>query len=146
MLRHTIDHLNPRRDLFGGEDVEVVTSEQSVPYGHMPRKISDCTIELTVRLASIVIKCHSKFDVYPKQLVGECEPLIQLFATNTEVIQLQEVRAKASTRAVDTCNTNDEDTPTVLILQEKKTETTGQRIVSIRPATYEKIENWKTPS
>lgn len=153
------------RDLFGGEDVEVVTSEQSIPYGQMPRRVSDCTIELTVRLASIVIKCHSRFDVYPKALVRECEPLIQLYTTSTEVIQLQEVRADPPPVVGGTNGHGDGegkdsggggdggegtngggDVPTVLVCQEKKTETTGQRIVSIRPAMYERVENWKTPS
>jgi len=137
------------RDLFGGEDVEVVSSEPSIPYGQMPRCVSDCTIELIVRLASVVIKCHGRFDVYPKELVRECEPLIQLHTTSIETIQLHEIRADSpllqQTLQVKT-EKEDVNNPTVLVLQEKKTEMTGCITVAIHPARYERVENWKTPS
>jgi hypothetical protein len=111
------------------------------------------TIDILVRLASVTIKCHQSFDVYPLSLVGECEPLIQFHTTTTETINLQEVRNGDS---------EDEDyTPDNLssdgsseygtrkyytVVQEQKTSKTGWRTISIRPALYEKIEVWNTPS
>ena len=91
-------------------------------------------------------------------MVGVCEPLIQLFTTSTEVIQLQEVRADVPPPTEEKDGASDGgdvggstekkevDVPTVLVLQEKKTATTGQRIVSIRPAMYERVESWSCPS
>ena len=154
--RYITIQINPkRRDLFGGEDVEVVQSEKSIPHGQMPRRISDCTIELIVRLSSIVIKCHSRFDVYPNQLVRECEPLIQLYTTSTEIIQLHEVRADPMSGGGGNDDSDvgregkdggRDNVPTVLVLKKKMTETTGQIIVSIRPALYELVDELKTPS
>merc|ERR1712008_284459 len=127
------------RDLFGDDDVEVVPSNPSLEYG----KIPNCgTIEMIVRLASIVIKCHGQFDVYPKHLVGECEPLIQLHTTTTETIQLHEVRVETDDADQNQKGENDgnENEPTMLILQEKKTKATGNRHLSIRPAKYKNLK------
>lgn len=112
------------RDLFGGEEVEVVPSQQ---YAYMA--IRPPTIDLIVRLASVTIKCHASFDVYPKSLVGDCEPLIQIHTTTTESIGLQEVRGDNG-----------------LVLQERPIDCKGQRSLSVRPALYEKINVWHTPS
>jgi hypothetical protein len=113
------------RDLFGGEDVEVVPSQQ---YAYMAM-IHPPTIDLIVRLASVTIKCHGSFDVYPKSLVGDCEPLIQIHTTTTESIGLQEVRGDDG-----------------MVLQERPIDSKGQRTLSVRPALYEKISVWHTPS
>ena len=79
------------RDLFGGEDVEVLPSSSQPTYsssrpgmtGRAPRRGAGGTIELIVRLSSVTIKCHGCYDVYPKPFVEGSEPLIQLH-TNTE--------------------------------------------------------------
>jgi hypothetical protein len=132
-----------RRDLFGGEGVEVVHSNQNSHLGNHKRI---GTIELIVRLASITIKCHSKFDVYPQSLMGDCEPLIQLYTTTTEKIELQEVRANDENVESDLSDVDQKKRTTVLMLKEKRSESTGRRYLSIRPARYEKIEEWHTPS
>ena len=146
--------------MFGGSEVEVVPSNRmstANPYDRFGRMDTEATnrgggtIELIVRLASIVIKCHAKFDVYPQPLTGECEPLIELHTTTTETIELQEVRVSND---LTTAGAKDDgagdDTiahqPTVLMLQEKKTENTGFRTLSIQPAKYEKVNMWHTPS
>ena len=166
--------LKHRRDLFGGDEVEVVPSNPQWTYaspvppssyrmGRMPKRGSGGTIELVVRLASILIKCHGTFDIYPKPLVGDCEPLIQLHTTTTETIHLHEVRVGDDGVSVSDKNGNGvggenggsgengsaptpTPTPTVLMLKEKMTETRGQRILSIRPARYERVDDWHTPS
>lgn len=112
------------RDLFGGEDVEVLPSSQSGSGG---------TIELIVRLASVTIKCHGRYDVYPKPFNDRCEPLIQLHTTTEETVSMHEVRSTDGHK-------------TVLTLQEKMTDLTGNRSLSIRPALYEKVADWRTPS
>lgn len=112
------------RDLFGGEDVEVLPSTQGGSGG---------TIELIVRLASVTIKCHGRYDVYPKPFNDRCEPLIQLHTTTEETVSMHEVRSTDGHK-------------TVLTLQEKMTDMTGNRSLSIRPALYEKVANWRTPS
>jgi len=147
------------RDLFGGSEVEVVPSNRTSianPYDRFGRMDTEATnrgggtIELVVRLASIVIKCHAKFDVYPQPLTGECEPLIELHTTTTETIELQEVRASddmtMSGRKDDVAGDTMPHQPTVLMLQEKKTENTGFRTLSIQPAKYERVNMWHTPS
>jgi len=111
------------RDLFGGEDVEVIPSSQG----------SGGTIELIVRLASVTIKCHGRYDVYPKPFNDRCEPLIQLHTNTEETVSMHEVRSIDGHK-------------TVLTLQEKMTDTTGNRSLSIRPALYEKVADWRTPS
>mmetsp|Transcript_4703 Transcript_4703/g.9000 ORF Transcript_4703/g.9000 Transcript_4703/m.9000 type:complete len:795 (+) Transcript_4703:135-2519(+) len=135
------------QDLFGGEDVQVVPSRVQMLGPYDSGNIF-ATIEITVRLASITIKCHSKFDVYPNN-IDKCEPYIQLDTTTTETIELQEVR-------VDDCgleleisvDNNSEHTtqPTKVMLKEKVGEGTGRRILSIKPAKYERFKNLHTPS
>lgn len=132
------------RDLFGGEDVEVVPSESLASYGRMPRA---GTIEIIVRLASVTIKCHGSFDVYPKSLVGEVEPLIQLHTTTSETIGLQEVRANDSDdNDANHSDDSSDGTGGKHLIREKKTDKTGWRTLTIRPALYEKVEVWNTPS
>lgn len=124
------------RDLFGGDDVEVLPSSSQPAYStsrQMPRRGGGGTIELIVRLASVTIKCHGRYDVYPKPFVENGEPLIQLHTSTEETVSMHEVRA------------NDGD-KTILTLKEKKTDTTGFRSLSIRPALYEKVAVWNTPS
>lgn len=109
------------------------------------------TIDILVRLASVTIKCHQSFDIYPKSLVGEVEPLIQFHATTTESISLQEVRAVDSTEGKATpddrsASGNEREASSLMVVQEQKTDRTGYRVISIRPAMYEKIETWNTPS
>lgn len=138
------------RDLFGGDDIEVVPSGDAVFGANQPRTT---TIEIVVRLSSVTIKCHASFDVYPKSSVGDCEPLIQLHTITTETINLQEVRASDSEGYVDrynngsTCDdSSDDDECSKLVLREKRTEKTGWRTISIRPALYEAVGQWNTPS
>jgi hypothetical protein len=115
----------------GGEDVEVV------PAKHDPGAIRPATVDLAVRLASVTIKSHANFDVYPKSMVGDCEPLIQLHTTTSETIALQEVRGplSAEQRNLDR---------SYMFLQERKTDKRGFRQLSIRPAIYEKVSVWNT--
>jgi hypothetical protein len=133
------------RDLFGGEDVAVVPSTSLPTMGRMVRP---GTIDILVRLASVTIKCHASFDVYPTSLVGECEPLIQFHTTTTEVISLQEVRSGDSsdngTADDGSSDSSSEDPPkrSVLVVQELQTPNTGWRTISIRPALYEQVEVW----
>jgi len=98
------------RDLFGGEDAEVVPSV-NLKKG----------IELKACLSSITITCYSSFQVYPKDLVRQVEPLIELHAATTERIYLQEVRQDGE-----------------LVLQEKLgNPRQGLKTLSIRPAVHE---------
>lgn len=116
------------------------------PYTH--GKISP-TIEISVRLASIMIKCHSTFNVFPEPYTGTNEPLIQLRTTTTETIDLQTVRVGADGNELndrDYYVENGNRKSTKLMLKEKKTENSGRKILSIRPAKYERIENWQTVS
>lgn len=117
------------------------------------RMVRPGTIDILVRLASVTIKCHQSFDVYPTALVGDCEPLIQFHTTTTETINLHEVRTADSDDDFFTkdeqYNSDDPDTrpmKSFLVVQEQKTSKTGWRTISIRPALYEKIEVWNTPS
>ena len=129
------------RDLFGGEDVEVVPSKEMSSYGRMSR----FGIEINVRLTNVSIKCHGSFDIYPKPLNGTKEPLVQVHTTTTETISLQEVRASDSSGEEED-NREGPNGGSVLVLQEKKTEKTGWRTLSVRPALYEAVEVWNTPS
>jgi hypothetical protein len=127
--------------------VEVVPTS-TVAFQH--RMVRPGTIDILVRLASVTIKCHQSFDIYPKSLVGEVEPLIQFHTTTTESISLREVRAADSLNGEatpDEHGTDDEhETASLMVVQEQKTDRTGWRVISIRPAMYEKIEIWNTPS
>ena len=139
------------KDLFGGEDVEVVPTST---VAFRDRMVHPGTIDILVRLASVTIKCHQSFDIYPKSLIGETEPLIQFHTTTTESISLQEVRANEKNSTGEHC-TPDERTSTgsdaeqqasLMVIKEQQTDRTGWRVISIRPAMYEKIETWNTPS
>jgi len=114
------------RDLFGGDEVEVVSSSSTGRH-----RSQNSSIELKGSLSSVTIRCHASFDVYPKDSVGRCQPLIQLHTTTTEVIYLQEIRSP-----------NNEE----YVLQEKGTDNRGYKSLAIRPALYERVEEWNTPS
>jgi hypothetical protein len=137
------------RDLFGGEDVAVVPSTSLPTMGRMVRP---GTIDIFVKLATVTIKCHASFDVYPTSLVGECEPLIQFHTTTTEIISLQEVRSGDSsdygTADDGSSDSSSEDPPkrSVMVVQERQTPKTGWRTISIRPALYEQVEVWNATS
>ena len=136
------------KDLFGGEYVEVVPTST---IAFQDRMVRPGTIDILVRLASVTIKCHQSFDIYPKTLVGEVEPLIQFHTTTTESISLQEVRAEddvkgESTPDDRTDNGDETGTSSLMVVREQQTDRTGYRVISIRPAMYEKIETWNTPS
>lgn len=135
------------RDLFGGDDVEVVPSQHVYAHG---RNVRPGSIEIIVKLASVTIKCHGSFDVYPRSMVGDCEPLIQLHTTTAETIALQEVRAGDSCSDAgsmhDDYNSDESDYLPVMVVQERKTENTGWRYITIRPALYEKYAEFSTPS
>ena len=135
--------------MFGGEDVEVVPTNT---VAFQDRIVRPGTIDILVRLASVTIKCHQSFDIYPKSLVGEVEPLIQFHSTTTESISLQEVRASDTDKGDytpddQTTDNDDVDAPSsLMVVREQETDRTGWRVISIRPALYEKIETWNTPS
>ena len=139
------------KDLFGGEDVEVVPTS-TVAFRHT--MVHPGTIDILVKLASVTIKCHQSFGIYPKSLIGETEPLIQFHTTTTESISLQEVRADDNNKNGKECIPDDrtsidgdfEQQPSLMVIKEQKTDRTGWRVISIRPAMYEKIETWNTPS
>jgi hypothetical protein len=142
--------LNCSKDLFGGEDVEVVPTST---VAFQDRMVRPGTIDILVRLASVTIKCHQSFDIYPKSLVGEVEPLIQFHTTTTEMISLQEVRASENVNGdytPDDRSALDDDKEhepsSLMVVREQQTDRTGWRVISIRPAMYEKIETWNTPS
>jgi len=105
-------------DLFGGEEVEVVPTHHTSSSG----KVNQGTIEIIVKLSSITIKSHAKFDIFAKPIVSESDALIQFHTTTTETIALQQSRVASFTT-----------------LKEKKSNMTGWRTLAIRPAFYEKI-------
>ena len=78
--------------------------------------------------------------------MGDCEPLIQLYTTTSERIELHEVRANDESVGNASPDVGQKKRTTVLMLKEKRSESTGCRYLSIRPARYEKIEDWHTPS
>eukprot|EP00537_Pseudo-nitzschia_pungens_P007351 CAMPEP_0172376202 /NCGR_PEP_ID=MMETSP1060-20121228/65639_1 /TAXON_ID=37318 /ORGANISM="Pseudo-nitzschia pungens, Strain cf. cingulata" /LENGTH=735 /DNA_ID=CAMNT_0013103645 /DNA_START=71 /DNA_END=2278 /DNA_ORIENTATION=- len=139
------------KDLFGGQDVEVVPTST---VAFRDRMVHPGTIDILVRLASVTIKCHQSFDIYPKSLIGETEPLIQFHTTTTETISLREARANESDSRREDCTPDDrtsvdgdsEEQPSLMVIKEQQTDRTGWRVISIRPAMYEKIETWNTPS
>lgn len=109
------------------------------------------TIELTVRLTCIIIKCHSTFNIYPDPYNGDGEALIQLHTTMTETIELQEVRVEDGgslmlNNRIEKLEEDEKRKPTKLMLKEKLTENSGRKVLSIKPAKYERIEDWHTPS
>ncbi len=105
------------RDLFGGDEVEVV------PH-HSSKHHSQGTIEIIVKLSSVIIKSHAKFDIFPKPIESDSDALIQFHTTTTETISLQK------THGADAA---------VSVLREKKTNMTGWRTLAIRPAYYERV-------
>jgi hypothetical protein len=135
------------KDLFGGEDVEVVPTST---VAFQDRMVRPGTIDILVRLASVTIKCHQSFDIYSKSLVGDVEPLIQFHTTTTESISLREVRAADSINGEATpdehATDEEHEMASLMVVQEQQTDRTGWRVISIRPAMYEKIETWNTPS
>ena len=108
--------LDRRRDLFGGDEVEVV------PHHSSTGKVNQGTIEIIVKLSSVIIKSHAKFDIYPKPVVSDSDALIQFHTTTTEHISLQQCRGTSC-----------------ITLKEKKTNMTGWRTLAIRPAYYERL-------
>lgn len=130
---------------------------EAVPSNTLPmqdRMVRPGTIDILVRLASVTIKCHQSFDIYPRTLVGECEPLIQFHTTTTETINLQEIRTADSqdnffTKDGEYAHGEAPGSPkmkSLLVVQEQMTTKTGWRTISVRPALYEKVEVWSTPS
>jgi hypothetical protein len=103
-----------RRDLFGGDEVEVVP--------HHSENVRQGTIEIVVKPNAVIIKSHAKFDILPKPIESDSDALIQFHTTTTETITLQQKRDASTT-----------------LLKEKKTNMTGWRTLAIRPAYYEKI-------
>jgi hypothetical protein len=104
------------RDLFGGEDVEVV------PHHSGKASVNQGSIEIIVKMSSVIIKSHAKFDIFPKPITNDSDSLIQFHSTTTETITLQQSREGSHT-----------------FLREKKTNMTGWRTLAIRPAYYERI-------
>ena len=128
-------------------------------------KMTVGTIEIIVLMSSVVIKVHGRYSVYPKNHSTNnefCEPLIQLRTTTSETIALQTIRVCdcgkekdsdgkcSNSRCPCICKGVDMhsqasmedgiDAPTnTLLLKERITETTGNRILSIRPARYKKV-------
>ena len=105
------------RDLFGGEEVEVV------PHHSSSNKVNQGTIEIIVNMTTVIIKSHAKFDIFPKPIINDTDPLIQFHTTTTETISLQQSREASH----------------LTTLKEKKTEMTGWRTLAIRPAYYERV-------
>jgi len=133
------------RDLFGGDDVIIVPSNSQPKYAtsRVLRNESNGTsaaagtIEIIVRLASIAIKCHSCYDVYPRAVFDRCEssePLIRLHTSTTEIISLQTVRVRD---IADNLEFEDKFEDNVLMLKEKMTDMTGKRILSVIPVQQE---------
>jgi hypothetical protein len=179
------------QDLFGDEDVVVVPAnanattkridiDQQNNGSSKSKKVktkAKSTIELIVTLASIVIKVHGRYDVYPKNVKDEhCEPLIQLHTTTTETISLQGVRVRdivtdplldktdglfpiitpdhgkiielelEQNDETESASLDDDDfdastwtSSSAVVLQERITDGTGRRMLSIRPAKYKKV-------
>ena len=152
---HSLHRDNNSKDLFGGEDVEVVPTST---VAFRDRMVHPGTIDILVRLASVTIKCHQSFDIYRKSLIGETEPLIQFHTTTTESISLQEVRVDENDsngeeytpddRTITSIDgeTEQQQLSSLMVVKEQQTDRTGWRVISIRPAMYEKIETWNTPS
>ena len=56
------------------------------------------------------------------------------------------VRATEANPPNTTVTMTPTSTDPVMILQERRTENSGKRILSVKPALYEKVEVWNTPS
>ena len=134
------------RDLFGGEEVDVVPAKV-LPHHVRASRLGSTDIE--VRFASVTIRCHSSFDIYPSGRC-DCEPLIQLHTTTSEIIHLRELRScdsatSSESRCLEDDGSRSSNETENLVLQEQPNQT-GRRILSIRPALYEKVQDWNTPS
>lgn len=103
-------------DLFGGDEVEVV------PHHSSGKQINQGTIEIIVKMSSVIIKSHAKFDIFPKPIVSDTDALIQFHTTTTETITLQPSHEGKA-----------------MSLKEKKTNMTGWRTLAVRPAYYERV-------
>jgi len=145
------------RDLFGdgsSGDVEVRSSPSSSNGVVNKKRIgsksnkrhSAGTIEITVHLTYVNIKVHGSYSIYPKHSTKECEPLIQFHASISETISLQSVRASEVEGMCANSPENETFEGSQIILREKVTESTGKRILSVRPAKYVKVKVWNTPS
>lgn len=174
------------KDLFGCDDVVIVphhyqhnkktkinSSSPNTTNGNgNKKKVSNkkkyCTIEIQVRLSSLIIKCYATYDVIPNYVTTTpsyvnqtnnsntnaslVEPLITLETITSETISLQAVRicdANSSDDDVSGINNNSDGSSNGrfgVILREKKTNVTGKRILSIKPAKYTKVAVWNTPS
>jgi len=160
-------------DLFGGEGVAVSPSQmQSIyferkvtfnPATSAPRTSGMIlpTIEINILLTSLVIKCHSSFDIYPEDgadkdpLETTSEPLVQLHTTTTEKILLHQGRRTLCVDGEDDAdivnkeNRKEEEqvqdengiqnrTVIETVLRERQCEESGMRTLLIRPAVYVK--------
>lgn len=160
-------------DLFGGEGVAVSPSQmQSIyfdrkvtfnPATSAPRTSGMIlpTIEINILLTSLVIKCHSSFDIYPEDGVDKdpvetaSEPLVQLHTTTTEKILLHQRRRTVCIDGEDDAdivnkeNRKEEEqvqdengvqnrTVIETVLRERQCAESGMRTLSIRPAVYVK--------
>lgn len=94
-----------------------------VPHHSSSNKVNQGTIEIIVNMTTVIIKSHAKFDIFPKPIVNDTDPLIQFHTTTTETISLQQSREASH----------------LTTLKEKKTEMTGWRTLAIRPAYYERV-------
>lgn len=101
------------RDLFGGDEVEVV------PHHSSSGKVNQGTIEIIVKSSGATIKSHAKFDIFSKPIVCDSDALIQFHTTTTETISLQQSRVASFTT-----------------LKEKTSNMAGWRTLAIRPAYY----------
>jgi len=90
-----------------------------VPHHSSSGKVNQGTIEINVKLSSVTIKSHAKFDIFPKPIVSDSDALIQFHTTTTETISLQQNRFASFTT-----------------LKEKRSNMSGWRTLAIRPAYY----------
>merc|ERR1712151_1015628 len=156
-----VPHHNPQKMKKTGSNQKHLSSPST---NGSRKKLSNkkyCTIEIQVRLSSLIIKCNATYDVIPNYITTTpypsnennnndnasslVEPLITLETITSENISLQAVR-------ICDANSSDDDVSGILsdgssgrggvILREKKTNVTGKRILSIKPAKYAKVAVW----
>uniref|UniRef100_A0A7S1BB63 Uncharacterized protein n=1 Tax=Corethron hystrix TaxID=216773 RepID=A0A7S1BB63_9STRA len=149
------------RDLFGGEGVVVAAAQSPSPdVAFVPGTVFGPavpsrwtrggfpTIEIDIEFTSLVIRCHSSFDILSEDGVDECgrpldmrsEPLVQLHTTTTEHILLQQYRKNVNGSS-ETAKVEKEGDGAVVfetVLQERRCKDSGTRTLSIRPALYVK--------
>ena len=161
------------RDLFGGKDVQVLASPDLPSSRTNHHRTLELWIQLTSLTIHCHTSFDvypkptqqqqkhgsntttlTDYDPYSIADAG-CEPLIQLHTTTTEVIALQQVRAPddeptSPPTTTSTTSTPSTDTTTTsctkTVLQERVTNQSGWKTLSIRPALYEKLQVWTTPS